>query len=54
MLRDLASADARLILKGGMAMRVVVGSMRLTKDVDFDSPFQRDMSLKELRVSNQK
>ena len=36
MLRDLASADARLILKGGMAMRVVVGSMRLTKDVDFD------------------
>ncbi len=36
MLRDLASADARLVLKGGMAMRVVVGSMRLTKDVDFD------------------
>ncbi len=36
MLRDLASADTRLILKGGMAMRVVVGSMRLTKGVDFD------------------
>ena len=36
MLRDLASADARLILKGGMAMRVVVGSMRLTKDIAFD------------------
>lgn len=36
MLRGLASADARLVLKGGMAMRVVVGSMRLTKDVDFD------------------
>ena len=36
MLRDLASADARLILKGGMAMRVAVGSMRLTKDIDFD------------------
>ncbi len=35
-LRDLASADARLILKGGMAMRVVVGSLRLTKDIDFD------------------
>jgi len=26
----------RLILKGGMAMRVSVGSMRLTKDMDFD------------------
>lgn len=36
MLRELASADARLVLKGGMAMRVVVGSMRLTRDVDFD------------------
>lgn len=36
MLRELASADTRLVLKGGMAMRVVVGSMRLTKDVDFD------------------
>jgi predicted nucleotidyltransferase component of viral defense system len=36
MLRDLASADARLVLKGGMAMRLVVGSMRLTKDIDFD------------------
>ncbi len=46
MLRDLASADARIILKGGVAMRVVVGSMRLTKHIklvggqvgQFDSP----------------
>lgn len=37
MLRELAnSGAARLILKGGMAMRVTVGSMRLTKDLDFD------------------
>ncbi len=37
MLRELASAtDGRLVLKGGMAMRVAVGSLRLTKDVDFD------------------
>ena len=37
MLRELATAsDGRLVLKGGMAMRVAVGSMRLTKDVDFD------------------
>lgn len=37
MVRELAHAtDGRLILKGGMAMRVTVGSMRLTKDVDFD------------------
>jgi hypothetical protein len=37
MLRELAHAsDGRLVLKGGMAMRVAVGSMRLTKDVDFD------------------
>ncbi len=37
MVRELANAtDGRLILKGGMAMRVTVGSMRLTKDVDFD------------------
>src|SRR5580700_10401354 len=28
---------SRLILKGGMAMRVLYGSTRLTKDVDFDS-----------------
>lgn len=26
----------RLFLKGGMAMRAVIGSMRLTKDIDFD------------------
>ena len=37
MLRELAhSTGGRLILKGGMAMRVAVGSMRLTKDMDFD------------------
>ena len=37
MLRELAiSTEGRLVLKGGMAMRVTVGSMRLTKDVDFD------------------
>ena len=38
MLRDLATlaVEGRLILKGGMAMRVSVGGMRLTKDVDFD------------------
>ena len=36
MLRDLASAESRLVLKGGMAMRIVVGTDRLTKDVDFD------------------
>lgn len=35
MLRELAG-EGRLILKGGLAMRVTVGSMRLTKDVDFD------------------
>src|SRR3569833_3221016 len=28
---------SRLILKGGMAMRALYGSTRLTKDVDFDS-----------------
>ncbi len=37
MVRELAnSTDGRLVLKGGMAMRIAVGSMRLTKDVDFD------------------
>lgn len=37
LLRELASsADLRLALKGGMAMRAVFGSMRLTKDIDFD------------------
>jgi hypothetical protein len=36
MLMEIARAEPRLILKGGMAMRVVVGSMRLTKDVDLD------------------
>ncbi len=37
MVRELAnSTEGRLVLKGGMAMRVAVGSMRLTKDVDFD------------------
>lgn len=37
MVRELAqSTDGRLVLKGGMAMRMAVGSFRLTKDVDFD------------------
>ncbi len=37
MLRELAiSTHGRLVLKGGLAMRVALGSMRLTKDVDFD------------------
>lgn len=36
MLREIAASGARLVLKGGLAMRVVVGSMRLTKDVNFD------------------
>lgn len=37
MVRELAnSTDGRLILKGGMAMRMAVGSLRLTKDVDLD------------------
>ena len=52
MLRDLASADARLILKGGMAMRVVVGSMRLTKDVDFDRA--AEVSTNAIRASVRK
>lgn len=29
-------AGARLVVKGGMAMRVAFGSMRLTKEIDFD------------------
>lgn len=29
-------AGARLVVKGGMAMRVAFGCMRLTKDIDFD------------------
>ena len=37
LLRELASQQGgRLILKGGMAMRGAFGSMRLTKDIDFD------------------
>lgn len=38
LLREVMSelGAGRLILKGGMAMRAVVGSMRLTKDIDFD------------------
>lgn len=37
LLRELSSnAGARLTLKGGMAMRAAFGSMRLTKDIDFD------------------
>jgi predicted nucleotidyltransferase component of viral defense system len=37
LLREMSSQmGGRLILKGGMAMRAAFGSMRLTKDVDFD------------------
>jgi len=37
LLRELTAQHAdRLILKGGMAMRAVFGSLRLTKDIDFD------------------
>jgi predicted nucleotidyltransferase component of viral defense system len=37
LLRELsAQLGSRLILKGGMAMRAAFGSMRLTKDIDFD------------------
>jgi predicted nucleotidyltransferase component of viral defense system len=37
LLRELASQNgSRLVLKGGMAMRAALGSMRLTKDIDFD------------------
>lgn len=44
LLRELAGQQGgRLILKGGMAMRAAFGSMRLTKDIDFD----RDPSLSQ-------
>ena len=44
LLAELASQCAsRLVLKGGMAMRAAFGSMRLTKDLDFD----RDPSLNQ-------
>lgn len=37
LLRELSGhLGPRLILKGGMAMRAAFGSMRLTKDIDFD------------------
>lgn len=37
LLRELSSQlGNRLVLKGGMAMRASFGSMRLTKDIDFD------------------
>jgi predicted nucleotidyltransferase component of viral defense system len=37
LLRALAQTGGmRLVLKGGMAMRVAFGGMRLTKDIDFD------------------
>jgi predicted nucleotidyltransferase component of viral defense system len=43
---------ARLYLKGGMAMRALFGSLRLTKDIDFE----RDLSLSsaQLKVSVRK
>jgi len=37
LLRELAvHYDSRLFLKGGMAMRALFGSLRLTKDIDFE------------------
>lgn len=48
-------AGGRLILKGGMAMRAVVGSMRLTCDIDFDrDPKMAQMSTKGRLVSSLK
>ena len=38
----------RLVLKGGMAMRALFGSLRLTKDVDFE----RDPSLSNASLEN--
>jgi len=52
MLRELASVDARVVLKGGMAMRVMVGSMRLTKDIDMDRA--SDISTNALTASVRK
>ena len=52
MLRELASADARLVVKGGMAMRLVVGSLRLTKAIDFDRA--ADISSASVRASVRK
>lgn len=44
LLRELVGQQGnRLILKGGMAMRAAFGSLRLTKDIDFD----RDSSLSQ-------
>jgi predicted nucleotidyltransferase component of viral defense system len=44
LLRELAGdLGNRLILKGGLAMRVAFGSIRLTKDIDFD----RDESISQ-------
>jgi predicted nucleotidyltransferase component of viral defense system len=36
--------DARLFLKGGMAMRALYGSFRLTKDIDFERSESLSMS----------
>ncbi len=38
----------RLVLKGGMAMRAVFGSLRLTKDIDFDR--QPSLSMDSLKT----
>jgi predicted nucleotidyltransferase component of viral defense system len=38
----------RLVLKGGMAMRAVFGSLRLTKDIDFDR--QPSLSMDSLKA----
>jgi hypothetical protein len=33
---NVSAGASRLILKGGIAMRALYGTTRLTKDVDFD------------------
>ncbi len=48
LLRELSmQGGGRLVLKGGMAMRVSVGSLRLTKDIDFDA--DESLSLQSLK-----
>lgn len=49
LLRELAvHYDSRLFLKGGMAMRALFGSLRLTKDIDFErAPSLSNASLRK-------
>lgn len=49
LLRELAGElGNRLVLKGGMAMRAAFGSIRLTKDMDFD----RDETISQAALKN--